>query len=420
MRFAALLALGALVAAAGPAAAQQQRVISSPEAAITVIKGQTALIVQTVALQRLSIADPEIAEVFAISPREVMVNGKELGSTSLLLWDAGGGRRLFTVDVMPDTASLRHTVRQLYPDERVAILTNGATVILSGTVTTAQVGQRLVQIAEAAGFTVVNDLQAPAVPQVLLQVRFAEVSRTAAQELGTQISAVSFGGDRGGSDAAGAETSSAGLVKLSLLSPELEIDAIITAMKARGLFRSLAEPNLLARDGEEASFLAGGEFPFPVAQSSTSNTITIVWKEFGVRLRFRPTVLPSGVVRLKIAPEVSSLDFSGSLRIAGFQVPSLLTRRAETEVELLPGQHLAIAGLLDNSLERNVRRVPILGDIPILGELFRSRDVRESRTELLVIVSPQLVSPSNQPIPVPTGDPASWDWSGEIPADGAP
>lgn len=411
LALALLLALAPL-ASAGPAAAQ--RVISDPEGAITVIKGQTALIVQQVALQRLSIADPEIAEVFAVSPREVMINGKELGTTSLLLWDAGGGRRLYTVDVMPDTATLRETVRQLYPGEPVSVISNGAAVILTGTVSSAQVGQRVVQVAEAAGFRVINALQAPAAPQVMLQVRFAEVSRSAVQELGTELSAVSFGGSDTDPDQVSVETSSEGLLRLSLLSPSLGLDAAIRALKSRGLFRSLAEPNLLARDGEEASFLAGGEFPFPVAQGGALNAVTVVWKEFGVRLRFRPTVLPSGVIRLHIAPEVSSLDFSGSLRVGGFQIPSLLTRRAETQVELLPGQHLAIAGLLDNNLERNVRRIPFLGDIPILGELFRSRHVRESRTELLVIVSPRLVSASNQPIPVPSGEPASWEWSDEL------
>lgn len=408
-RLALLLLAVASLTAAGTAAAQ--RVISDPEGAIVVVKGQTALIVQQVALQRLSIADPEVAEVFAVSPREVMINGKELGSTSLLLWDTSGGRRLYTVEVMPDTATLRQTVRQLYPNEPVSVIANGAAVILSGVVSSAQVGQRVVQIAESAGFRVINALQAPAAPQVMLQVRFAEVTRSAVQELGTQLSALSFGGSDTDPDVVEVESSSEGLLRLSLLSPSLEIDATIRALKSRGLFRSLAEPNLLARDGEEASFLAGGEFPFPVAQGGALNTITVVWKEFGVRLRFRPTVLPSGVIRLHIAPEVSSLDFSGSLRVAGFQIPSLLTRRAETDVELLPGQHLAIAGLLDNNLERNVSRIPVLGEIPILGELFRSRDVRESRTELLVIVSPRLVTASEQPIAVPSGEPGSWEWS---------
>ena len=407
----------ALLLLAGVSSAGAQRVISAPEGSIIVVKGQTALVVQQVPLQRLSIADPEIAEVFAISPREVMVNGKELGSTSLLLWDTNGGRRLYTVDVMPDTASLRQTIRQLYPNEPVAVLTNGASVVVTGTVSSAQIGQRIVQVAEAAGFKVINNLQAPALPQVMLQVRFAEVSRTALQELGTQISAISFQDANPGGDTRTVETDSEGLLRLSLVSPNFELNTVINALKSRGLFRSLAEPNLLARDGEEASFLAGGEFPFPIAQGGgVLNTITVVWKEFGIRLRFRPTVLPSGVIRLHIAPEVSSLDFSGSLRVAGFQIPALITRRAETDVELLPGQYLAIAGLMDNTMERNTSGIPFLSDIPVLGELFKSRNIRESRTELLVIVSPTLVSPSAQPIPVPSGEPGTWEWTGPMKA----
>lgn len=395
-----------LLPAAQPAASQG--VVSSPEGSIIVIKGQTALVLQPVALQRLSIADPDIAEIFAVSPREVMVNGKKLGSTSLMLWDASGGRRLYTVDVLPDTASLRHTIQRLFPDERVSIITSGASVVLSGPVSSSMIAERLVQVSEAAGFTVINNLQAPTAPQVLLQVRFAEVSRSALQQLGTQLRGVSFSGGFEGLEKVEAGSDSEGLLQLSLLSPNLEIGAVIEALKSRGLFRSLAEPNLLTRHNEEASFLAGGEFPFPVAQGGTLNTVTVVWKEFGVRLRFKPEVLPSGVIRLRVAPEVSSLDFSSGMRVAGHQIPSLLTRRAETEVELRPGQHLAIAGLLDNTSKSNISRIPFLGDIPILGELFRSRDVRQARTELLVIVSPRLVQPSDTPIEVPTGEPETW------------
>lgn len=405
---AVFLALVGVVAAS--AAAGAQGVISTPEGDIIVIKGQTALVVQPIALQRLSIADPEIAEVFAVSPREVMINGKSLGSTSLLLWDTNGSRRLFTVEVMPDTGSLRQTIAQLFPGEQVSIVMSGGSVVLSGPVTSTAAEERLIQVAEAAGFTVLNNLQAPTAPQVLLQVRFAEVSRSALRELGTQLSGVVFDRGSDGFDQAAIASDSEGLLQLSLLSPAIEIDAVIRALQARGLFRSLAEPNLLARHNEEASFLAGGEFPFPVAQGGQFNTVTVVWKEFGVRLRFKPVVLPSGVIRLEIAPEVSSLDFSSGLRLAGFQIPSLLTRRAETQVELRPGQHLAIAGLLDNTTKTNISRIPFLSDIPILGELFRSRDIRQARTELLVIVSPRLVQPSDAPIPVPTGEPETWRW----------
>lgn len=391
---------------ASPPGAGAQRVVDSPQSSVLVVKGQTALILQPVALQRLSIANPEIAEVFAVSPQEILVNGKALGSTSLLLWDSNGGRRLYSIEVVPDTAGLQQTLRTLFPGEDVRIALSGSSLILSGRVSDPAVAHRINEVVEAAGSKVLSYLTAPPAPQVLLQVRFAEVSRTALREFGTRFSAITL--DGGPSGAAAESSSSDGILRLSLFDPDFQLDALVRALQTRGLFRSLAEPNLMARNNEEASFLAGGEFPFPVVQNGQSNSITVVWKEFGVRLRFRPTILPNGVIRLKIAPEVSSLDYANALRLSDFLIPSLLTRRAETEVELRPGQSLAIAGLLDNSLKTNSSKIPLLGDIPILGELFRSREARESRTELLVLVSPHLVQPSSAPLPVPTGEPGSW------------
>lgn len=406
---AAVVAGCLLLLALGAGRARAQEVVTAPQQAVVVVKGQTALIVQPVPLQRLSIADPTVAEVLAVSPREILINGKELGSTSLLIWDQSGRRHLYTVEVLPDTLSLRQTIRQVFPGEQVVISTTGRSVILSGPVSTATVGERIQEIAEAAGFTVISNLQAPPAPQILLEVRFAEVSRSALEQLGAEVRALRLGGrGEGPTDVEGqAET---GILRLSLLDPRLEIDVVIRALQERGLFRSLAEPNLLARNNEEASFLAGGEFPVPVVQGGATNAVTVEWKEFGVRLRFRPTILPNGVIRLAIAPEVSSLDFANGIRLSGFVIPSLLTRRAETEVELREGQYLAIAGLLDNTLKESASKLPILGDIPILGALFRSRDSRQARTELLVLVSPRLVAPSDQPIPVPTGEPETWRW----------
>jgi pilus assembly protein CpaC len=190
---------------------------------------------------------------------------------------------------------------------------------------------------------------------------------------------------------------------------------VIQALKSTGDFKSLAEPNLLALDGEEASFLAGGEFPFPSIQGgATTNAVTVQWREFGVRLRFTPRVTNIGNIRLSIAPEVSALDFAGGLSMGGFQIPSILTRKAETQVELKEGQHLAIAGLIDNSIQENIDKLPFLGEIPVLGALFRSKELRQERTELLVLVTPKLVQPSDDAIPVPTGEPDQWDWKYEL------
>lgn len=395
--------------AALPAAAQQ--VVSAPSQLILVPRGQTAMVVQQLALVRLSIADPEVAEIFAASPREIMVIGKKLGSTSLMLWDSRGGNRLYTVEVTPDVKGLEQNLRTLFPGEKVTVTASGSSVVLSGEVSSPSVARRMMEVAQGAGSTVVNNMGTPAPPQILLQVRFAEVSRSALSQLGTQISATAFdGGVSGAPTQTTVQTLSDGLLRLFLLQDNARIEVVINALRNRGLFKSLAEPNLLALDGEEASFLAGGEFPFPVLQSGQSNAVTIVWKEFGVRLRFKPTITRDGSIRLRIAPEVSSLDFSNGLRIAGYQIPSLLTRRTETEVELRDGQYLAIAGLLNNSMRESLTRIPVLGDVPVLGALFRSRDARQDRTELLVLVTPRLVRPSGQPTPVPTGEPETWKW----------
>jgi pilus assembly protein CpaC len=247
------------------------------------------------------------------------------------------------------------------------------------------------------------------VPQILLQVRVAEVTRSALEELGASLLASDVAQPSG----ATVETLTEGLVRLVLAGDNGRLEATLDALSERGLFQSLAEPELLARNGEQASFLSGGEFPFPVIQGgggADANSITIVWKEFGVRLTFVPRILPDGRIRLFVAPEVSSLDFANGLRVSGLQIPSLVTRRAETEVELAAGQHLAIAGLMDHSLRDNEGRIPVLGSIPLLGALFRRRDAREEQTELLVLVTPRLVVPEDVPPPVPGGEPDGWRW----------
>ncbi len=193
------------------------------------------------------------------------------------------------------------------------------------------------------------------------------------------------------------------------------LDAVIRALKTTGEFKSLAQPNLVTREGEEASFLAGGEFPFPSIQGGQSNAVTIQWREFGIRLNFTPTITNSGNIRLKVAPEVSSLDFANGLTFQGFEIPALLSRKVNTDVELRPGQTLAIGGLLDNNMLTNVDKIPILGDIPILGFFFRSESTRQDRTELLVLVTPHILDTDNLPVQaLPTGDPTDWDWDSHI------
>lgn len=402
-----------------PASAQQ--FITEPEGSVTLAKGTSAVLVSPVVISRVSMADPEVAEAVVMNPRELLINGKTVGTTTFVAWDARGMRHMYMVEVTADAGTLGRHLRGLYPDESITVSASGNTLVLSGRVSSAVIARRARELAERTGAAVIDNIQAPAPFQILLQVRFAEVSQTALRRLGNQVidllnpHELNQDGDWRGS------TDSDGVVQLSLINSDAHLRAVIRALQETGDFKSLAEPNLLARDGQEASFLAGGEFPYPTVQGGqSSNAITIEWREFGVRLNFTPTITNSGNINLRIAPEVSSLDFAGGLVISGFQIPAVLTRRALTEVELREGQHLAIAGLMDRAMQENVRKLPLLGDIPILGALFSSKSRREEATELLVIVSPRIIAPVDAPPEIPTGEPETWGWDKRLaPRSGA-
>jgi pilus assembly protein CpaC len=388
-----------------------QFIISEPEAVISIAQGTSALIDYPGELTRVSVTDVSVAEAVVMSPTEVLINGIGLGTTSLFLWDSAGARRLYSVEVTADVATLGRYIDLLFPEEDIEVTAQGNTVILSGRVSEAFVARRAIELAQGTGAEILDNLQTPAARQILLEVRFAEVSRDAIRSLGNNIirSVNPHRLDADGRWEVG--TDSEGIMDLSLITSDAQFSMIIDALRSNGDFRSLAEPNLLALDGQEASFLAGGEFPFPSIQGgSNANAVTVEWREFGVRLRFTPRVTNIGNIRLSIAPEVSALDFAGGLSMGGFQIPSILTRRAETEIELQEGQHLAIAGLLDSTIQENVDKLPLLGDIPILDALFRSEEMRQERTELLVLVTPRIIQPSATPLPVPTGEPTDWAW----------
>jgi pilus assembly protein CpaC len=402
---------------AAPASAQ--RVLSKPEQIMTVAKGASLLLENDGAIQRFSIGEPSVAEATVLSPREVLISGKTLGVTTLLVWGTDGSVKLYSVEVTADAPGMERYLNTVLPGQSVNVSATGNTVTLSGQVRDASVAQRAVEIAKGSGAVVVDNLAIPSAVQVMLQVRFAEVTRSALQEYSNKIATLnphelSDNGDWSGT------TTSDGDVTFALLNPGNNLQDVLRVLRSKGDFKDLAEPTLLTLPGKEASFLAGGEFPYPTVQSgSGNNAITITFKEFGVRLRFTPTIMRNGNIRLNLESEVSSLDFANALTFQGFVVPSLLTRRAETEVELQDGQHLSIAGLLDNSTIRNVNKIPILGDLPILGFFFRSKSARERRTELLVIVTPRIVGASDTMPPVPTGEPETWDWSGgmKMPSD---
>jgi pilus assembly protein CpaC len=411
---------------ADSAAAIQQRVGMSE--LITVPRGNSAVVTIPAGLRRVSIADPEIADAVVVSNNEVVVNGKMAGTTSLLLWPETGDMRLFTVRVTADAATLEAEFDRLFPDESIQVSAVGNSIVLAGEVRDPVTRRQVVALAQTLGedVAVLDYLGSPDQGQVLLRVRFAEVSRNALEEYGINVMRVDPANVRGDDEGAigsggavpftrdflggdGPEQTFSDAVNFFLFHDASKFSAFIQALRGRGLFRSLAEPNLLALPGEEASFLAGGEFPFPIVQGSGNTTaITVQFKEFGIRLAFLPEITNSGAVRMRVAPEVSQLDFANGVQISGFRIPSLTSRKAETTVELEPGQTFAIAGLLDNSMIEAVNKVPLLGDIPLLGKLFQSKELRQNRTELLVLVTPELVRASDLVPEVPTGEPSEW------------
>jgi len=419
------IAAALIVIMVAPALSQGQTVAARPTGAVNtgstvafegeavehvdLLVGRSAIIRTQRPIKRVSLPKPDIADALVTSQNEVLVHGKTPGTISLLVWADTGAIRSYDIAVRRDLSELEARVAQLFPGEPVLISSNGADVVLSGTVSSKYVVDKAAAL--ALGYVekkenVVNLLQQEeglASNQVLLRVRFAEVSRTALQELGASF----FTGAAGYKDWIARSTTQQfpapdfdadkGLVFSDFLNilafnTKEQLGAVVRALQTKGLFQSLAEPNLVTQNGKEASFLAGGEFPYPVVQGGGGNqSVTLMFKEFGVRLRFTPTITGSDTVHLKVAPEVSALDFANAVSVEGFRVPALSTRRTETEVELRDGQTFAIAGLIDNSVTQTMSKIPGLGDIPILGLLFKSRAYQKNATELVVMITPQIL-----------------------------
>jgi pilus assembly protein CpaC len=416
---AAILLLAVLAGFPGEGVGQDI-IQTTADRVITVSRGSTAILTRPDSITRISMADPGIAEPVVIPPNQVLINAVEVGSTSLIIWGRSGTPRLYTVEVTADIASLQRQVDDLFPGAGLSLTSTGTSVVLSGQVRDPAIVRKALELANTQGIPVVNNVDSPPPEQILLKVEFAEVSKTVLREHGGDLIRIlnpaqldhAFDKD----DTHMIETLSEGFITLLIESDEARLDMIIRALKNTGEFQSLAKPNLVTREGQEATFLAGGEFPFPVVQSGqASGAVTVQWREFGVRLNFVPTITNSGNIRLRVAPEVSSLDFANGLTFEGFNIPTILARRVETDVELRPGQTLAIGGLLNNTMLEDLDKIPILGDIPILGFFFSSKQKRQDRTELLVLVTPYILDTENLPEEdLPTGEAENWDWDGHI------
>jgi pilus assembly protein CpaC len=421
-------AQAATPAAQEPTPAAQTQEPSEPQT-LHLLVGRSLVITSPSRIKRISLADPEIAEALVVSPTQVLVNGKKPGGVSLLIWDETDQSQAFEVSVDIDVLGLSQKIHEVFPAENVHIDTSKDVVILSGKISSAAVADKILEVVKGAAPRVTSMMEVPPPPtgEILLQVRFAEVDRSALTQLGFNvfstgvgktigsIGTAQFGGGTSpslpsaGVPAPKTFTSSPGAVSplnVLLFNPTINLGATIEALQSKNLFQILAEPNLMTESGKEAKFLAGGEFPYPTVQSvgtgGGGNAVTIQFKEFGIRLSFTPILGSDGTIHLKVTPEVSTLDFSNGIVISGFSLPALSTRRVESEMNLADGQTFAIAGLVDNRVTELWSKIPGIGDIPVLGNLFKSKSINRSKNELLVIVTPHIVRPLT-PDQVPHG-----------------
>jgi pilus assembly protein CpaC len=404
------------------AAAAVQRV------ALTV--GRSIVLTVDFDISRIAVTNPAIADATVVTPREILIDGKGPGTVSLILW--GGTRRShYDVVVEPAVTVLQQQLKQLFPAEDMQVLASEGSIILSGQVSSNAIMLKAAEIAQSTSekAAVINMLQLPGgmeSQQVMLQVRIAEVNQRAFRELGASLftsgaglkttwgrvttqqfsapnfEAMQYTKENGDIVSQTGELVFGDFLNLFFLNAKYDIGMAIRALKGTGHFQTLAEPNLIAYNGQEASFLAGGEIPVPVVQGTTGG-VTIQFREFGIRLKFTPTIA-GDVIRLKVEPEVSSLDFANGVSLGGFRVPALIVRKAKTDVELRDGQSFAVAGLLDNSSQEDTSAVPLLSSLPIIGNFFKSKAERAARTELMVLVTPRLVKaldPDEVP-PLPT------------------
>ena len=402
--------------------------------------GKSLVVNSAANIERVAVGYGDFAEARAVGPKEVLLDGKAAGETSLIIWQEGGNKLFFDVVVRPNTANLRTRIETLrrqiqeqLPGQNIAATFENDSIFLTGNASDLVSVERAAAIAGAVG-KVVNLLYVDVPPtdsQILLKVRFATVDRNNTTELGLNLISTgatnTIGRVTTGQFSPPAVTAQPGqspTVTLSdalnffLFRPDLNLGATIKALETRGLFEVLAEPNVLAINGRQASFLAGGEFPYPILQGGGGGigTVTVAFREFGVRINFLPVITPRGTIRLEVAPEVSALDFTAGLTIQGYTIPGLTTRRVQTEIELEAGQSFAIGGLLDRRLTETIEKVPLLSSVPLLGKLFQSRSINKQNNELLVIVTPEIVRPIPRGQAAPQlENPLSLPGSGAVP-----
>jgi pilus assembly protein CpaC len=383
--------------------------------------GKSIVIDYPADIARISTSNPEVADYVAVTTREILIHAKSHGTATLIVWSRSGQREFYSITVEHNLEPIRKIVKSTFPNEDIQIQAARDTLSLTGMVSTQMVADRAIALVTPLGKTVVNNMRlAPqkAEKQVLLRVRFAELNRNASRSFGVNlistgagntVGRITSGGTPaptptsvGGSGGSNSTFSITDALNIFAFRPDINIGAFVKALQAEGVLQILAEPNLVTTNGKEASFLVGGEFPVPILQGgSNAGSVTVQFREFGIRLSFNPQVTENGTIKLYVKPEVNTLDLANSVSIAGFSIPALATRKIETNIELGEGQSFVIGGLMDDRVTDSMSKIPGLSSIPLLGSLFKSRTENRSNSELIVLVTPEITTPYSASDPRP-------------------
>ncbi len=389
--------------------------------------GKTIVLEYPSDISQISTNDPGVVDAVGVTTREILLEAKASGFATVIVWTKAGDRNIYNVTVDQNLEPLRRLLKETFPNEDIHIQASRDSLSLTGRVSSKDVADRAAVLCAPFVKNVVNMLQLPAAPvdkQILIRVKFAELDRSRETQFGVNLLSTGATNTIGtigtGQYPAPRPTVVAGkdpatglplqqqftitdALNIFAFRPDINLGAFIKALQAENILQILAEPNLVTTNGKEASFLVGGEFPIPVLQGGgNAGAVTIQFREFGIRLNFNPIITESGTIKMHVKPEVSSIDSSNAITLSGFSIPALSTRRMETDIELGPGQSFVIGGLLDQRVQSAFNKLPGLGDIPLLGQLFRSRDDRKSRQELIVMVTPEITNPLNPNDPKPT------------------
>lgn len=366
-------------------------------------------------IARISTSNADVVDASPVTTREILVHGKAFGTVTLVVWSKTGQRNFYNITVEQNLEPIRRLIKETFPKDEIHLQSSRDSLSLTGRVTSKEVAERATALVAPFGKVVVNNLQISAPPvekQVLLRVKFAELDRTLENQLAVNLISTGAGNtigrtttgqfpaptitSIGGAAAAGTNNSFTigDALNIFAFRPDLNFGVLLKALQSKNVLQILAEPNLVTTNGKEASFVDGGEFPVPVLQGgANSGAVTIQFREFGVRLSFTPVITENRTIRMHVKPEVSALDYANAVTFNGFTIPALTSRKMETDIELGEGQTFVIAGLIDNRVTESLSKVPGLGDLPLLGYLFRSKDLTKSKTELIVMVTPEITMP---------------------------